>query len=380
MSKMNPMQARPGRTPRRSAVGLALTLLLTLGQAGGGSAAMAGVLDTAPQRRYTDEAINRDWAAMEALQARLDARADRMDAYARHKAAMLIEFVTDEYEENDRSGVIAWALDTARDMIEAPTPEAQRAIAMLDTPSGDAVGMRSTIVEGTAFLKAARLRPGALPCAAEALARYDTTLVWLAHEEWEVATADKKPGHERSRIEVLNQQRRATELALAPEKLQACIPKSVPVVVEPPPPATLVPPPPLPSVTIPSDVLFRFDGGELSDMLDDGRQVLADHAARWKQVFDERQKRGAAPLVIVVTGHTDRLGNPDYNMRLSLRRAATVRTYLSSLGVDATRLQVEGRGSSEPVSQGCADSAPRRELISCLRVDRRVRFDFREAR
>lgn len=49
-----------------------------------------------------------------------------------------------------------------------------------------------------------------------------------------------------------------------------------------------------------------------------------------------------------LTGHTDGVGNPDYNLALSKRRAASVRDYLTrSFGVPSGRLVAIGRGSQQ---------------------------------
>ena len=39
-----------------------------------------------------------------------------------------------------------------------------------------------------------------------------------------------------------------------------------------------------------------------------------------------------------VNGHTDRLGSPQYNMQLSVRRAETVKAYLVKLGIPAAKV------------------------------------------
>jgi len=57
------------------------------------------------------------------------------------------------------------------------------------------------------------------------------------------------------------------------------------------------------------------------------------------------------PLVRVeLQGHTDDRGADAYNMDLSQRRAESVRDYLISQGVDASRLTAQGYGESQPVS------------------------------
>ncbi len=53
---------------------------------------------------------------------------------------------------------------------------------------------------------------------------------------------------------------------------------------------------------------------------------------------------------IEVAGHTDDIGPTDYNERLSLRRAKSVRDYLVGAGIDAQRLGVAGYGYAEPIA------------------------------
>ncbi len=60
---------------------------------------------------------------------------------------------------------------------------------------------------------------------------------------------------------------------------------------------------------------------------------------------------GAQPQMIVrIVGHTDSTGSDAINDPLSLRRAESVRDYLSDRGVSASRIEVAGRGSREPVA------------------------------
>lgn len=53
--------------------------------------------------------------------------------------------------------------------------------------------------------------------------------------------------------------------------------------------------------------------------------------------------------LIEIQGHTDERGNDAYNLDLSDRRAASVRKYLTDHGVEASRLQSEGYGETQPV-------------------------------
>lgn len=52
-----------------------------------------------------------------------------------------------------------------------------------------------------------------------------------------------------------------------------------------------------------------------------------------------------------IVGHTDSVGSADYNLALSQRRAASVATYIRTLGIRTERLQAKGRGESYPVAE-----------------------------
>jgi OmpA-OmpF porin, OOP family len=52
----------------------------------------------------------------------------------------------------------------------------------------------------------------------------------------------------------------------------------------------------------------------------------------------------------IIEGHTDAKGKQDYNQRLSLHRADSVREFLVSKGVDGTRLSSAGKGATDPAN------------------------------
>ncbi len=54
-------------------------------------------------------------------------------------------------------------------------------------------------------------------------------------------------------------------------------------------------------------------------------------------------------LKLKISGHTDNIGSEEYNIGLSNGRAGSVKAYLVGKGVDASRLESEGFGESEPV-------------------------------
>lgn len=54
-------------------------------------------------------------------------------------------------------------------------------------------------------------------------------------------------------------------------------------------------------------------------------------------------------LVVVLEGHTDKVGTPRYNQKLSLKRAEAVKNYLLTLQVPAAQLSIQGYGATQPV-------------------------------
>jgi len=97
-------------------------------------------------------------------------------------------------------------------------------------------------------------------------------------------------------------------------------------------------------VNIPSDVSFDTGSATIKPQM---RAVLDPFAASLK---DDPK----AQLTIV--GHTDSTGSEAVNHPLSVQRAQSVRDYLSSRGVVATRVLTEGRGEREPVSDNTTDA------------------------
>ncbi len=53
---------------------------------------------------------------------------------------------------------------------------------------------------------------------------------------------------------------------------------------------------------------------------------------------------------IKINGHTDNIGDPEYNMELSLRRAGAVAGYLAGSGIDESRIEYEGYGETMPLA------------------------------
>jgi len=91
-------------------------------------------------------------------------------------------------------------------------------------------------------------------------------------------------------------------------------------------------------LNIPSDI--SFDTGR-SDIKPNLRPILDQFA----------QGLSSQPNTeIRIIGHTDSTGSDSINDPLSVNRAASARDYLVARGVDGRRIQIDGRGSHEPIA------------------------------
>jgi OmpA-OmpF porin, OOP family len=55
-------------------------------------------------------------------------------------------------------------------------------------------------------------------------------------------------------------------------------------------------------------------------------------------------------IKILISGHTDNVGNSAYNLDLSGKRVRSVAAYLQTKGIDSSRLKSQGFGSSKPIA------------------------------
>jgi OmpA-OmpF porin, OOP family len=80
----------------------------------------------------------------------------------------------------------------------------------------------------------------------------------------------------------------------------------------------------------------------------------------------------ASVKLLLVTGHTDRLGSAGYNQKLSEKRADIVKAYLTSKGMKD--VETLGAGKTLPI-KSCDANAPRKDQIECLAANRRVEIE-----
>jgi outer membrane protein OmpA-like peptidoglycan-associated protein len=88
-------------------------------------------------------------------------------------------------------------------------------------------------------------------------------------------------------------------------------------------------------------ICFAYDSTEI---LPESRSYL-DSVGAMLRLPEVRGKK------VVIVGHADASGSEQYNQALSERRAATVRTYLTSrFGIGADRLEAQGEGETDPLA------------------------------
>jgi len=102
------------------------------------------------------------------------------------------------------------------------------------------------------------------------------------------------------------------------------------------------------------DVYFDYDK---YDLRPEARERLARNADFMAEHAD---------FIFTIEGHCDERGTNEYNLALGDRRGAAARNYLSSLGVDGSRMATISYGEERPQ---CFDSEE-----ACWRLNRRATF------
>ena len=161
----------------------------------------------------------------------------------------------------------------------------------------------------------------------------------------------------------------AAPMSVAAAPMPMAAPAPAPVVMAPPAPAPVaaVAPPARERMSFSAESLFGFDQSTLRA---EGREALDAFAKR---------SEGARFDVVIVEGHTDRLGSTAYNQTLSLQRAEAVKAYLVSAGrFDAMKVSTVGKGETMPVTKpgDCTGTRQTAALIACLKPDRRVEVEM----
>ena len=110
---------------------------------------------------------------------------------------------------------------------------------------------------------------------------------------------------------------------------------------------------------IPSDI--SFDTGR-SDIKPELRPILDQFASGLTNQPNTEVR---------IVGHTDNVGSDTINEPLSRQRAQAARDYLTSRGVNAGRIVIEGRGEREPIATNAtADGRARNRRVEIFLAER----------
>ena len=161
---------------------------------------------------------------------------------------------------------------------------------------------------------------------------------------------------------------------------KAAAPEPVPVEAAIAPPPVVVTPPPPPPPPAPIKRVFTADSSAGS-FFEFNKAIVTPVGQEALHKFAV-ELSGANYEVIMVTGHTDRIGSRAYNTRLSERRAEAVKTYLvESSGISADKITTKGVGEAQPVTKPSECKGKKtRKLIACLAPDRRVEVEVAATR
>jgi outer membrane protein OmpA-like peptidoglycan-associated protein len=84
-------------------------------------------------------------------------------------------------------------------------------------------------------------------------------------------------------------------------------------------------------------IYFAFDSYELS----------GEAQEKMRELFE---KYTQGEVQVELTGHTDAIGSPQYNQKLSENRALSAEKFLAQAGLAERRMQAKGKGEAEPIA------------------------------
>jgi len=115
-------------------------------------------------------------------------------------------------------------------------------------------------------------------------------------------------------------------------------------------------------LTFPSQIGFEFGSADLTrqaaGLIDRLAAILLEYRA----------------TLIIISGHTDNVGDPDFNLNLSQARARSVAEHLARAGIGYPRLMIKGFGSTQPI----ADNSTEAGRASNRRVELMLRLIVRK--
>ena len=147
---------------------------------------------------------------------------------------------------------------------------------------------------------------------------------------------------------------RRPQPVVEPGPVMAAARAPVPAAIPAPPAKRAAMPAPKPRETAETGIVgFRINFALNSDVVPPSAYAFVDRIGELMR--QEPQVR------LQVEGHTDALGSDEYNLLLSMRRAASVANHLVQRhGIDPARLVVLGKGEDEPLAENPFDAGNRR--------------------
>lgn len=92
------------------------------------------------------------------------------------------------------------------------------------------------------------------------------------------------------------------------------------------------------AVSFDSGILFDFDSSSLRSNARENLENLA-------RIMGEDEDTN-----LMIVGHTDSIGDENYNQGLSERRARSAADFIVSQGISSTRVEIKGMGENEPIA------------------------------
>jgi outer membrane protein OmpA-like peptidoglycan-associated protein len=300
------------------------------------------------------------------LQRRLDSisavgTSECLATYAAHKAQAWLNFGKYAAAEQLPPAAQAAVLKNAGRIVEGLE---QHEGSALDTPElPGARHVRSDLWAGIAAVKRdARL------CAAPKMTAYcEVQLAWVDYEAaaggWRHVDPYIRIAEDYCSTAIATQPSTALPPAAA-RNSSAVMPE--PTLLSIPTAPVPTPPPTTDRIDLSMSVVFPHNRATRADIRRPGRAALRRLSKRFKSLPKD--------TTIIIVGHADLTGRPDYNLRLSEQRARSVARELRMLGVHVARIRLAAVGSSDPVVQCALDDevAERRRYLACLEPNRRV--------
>jgi outer membrane protein OmpA-like peptidoglycan-associated protein len=349
---------------RRCGYALALSLLVSVL---GIASARADNADDPPteaaqpgrQPGRPDDSRVREPGTLVDLQRRLDAitaagTSECLPAYAAHKAQAWLNFGRYAAAEQLPAAAQAALMKNAGGIVESLE---QHGESTPDTP--ELPGARH--VRDDLWQAIAAVKRDSRFCAAPKMTAYcEVQLAWAGYEAgaggWRHADPYVRIAEDYCSTAIATQ---PAAPAVVPEQTLTVEP-AAPVAAPPPTPT------PTPRTHLSMSVVFPHNRATRADIRPPGRAELKRLSSRIKALPKD--------ATIMIVGHADLTGRPDYNRRLSEQRARSVKRELEMLGVQPARIRLAAEGSSEPLVQCAVDEkvAERRRYLACLEPNRRV--------